>query len=206
MRTKNLMAVFVFVLTMWTAFPVKAWYSPSTQRWINRDPIEEHGGINLYTYVVNSPTSNLDPSGLDILPVNTNPDPFCAADCAKQHDDCLNRNMMLCGLAGAAAGAGGQAINTSATSPGKGRLLGGGPSGDYTSYSRRWLGRPVGRAIGRTPIGVAGVLGALAADLGAVAYCAVQYGNCVDNCPRASAHPPFPLNVVKNGPPPIIIR
>jgi RHS repeat-associated protein len=38
-------------------------YDPNLQRWINRDPIEERGGINLYTYVINSPISTIDPYG-----------------------------------------------------------------------------------------------------------------------------------------------
>ena len=42
-------------------------YSPSLGRWINRDPIEEDGGVNLYDYVVNNPIDFRDPSGLDIM-------------------------------------------------------------------------------------------------------------------------------------------
>ena len=32
------------------------YYSPELGRWINRDPIEEEGGVNLYTFVDNRPT------------------------------------------------------------------------------------------------------------------------------------------------------
>lgn len=35
-------------------------YEPTLQRWLNRDPIQERGGINLYAFVTNSPNSNLD--------------------------------------------------------------------------------------------------------------------------------------------------
>jgi RHS repeat-associated protein len=39
-------------------------YSPALGRWINRDPIEEDGGVNLYAYVDNDPIDWIDPSGL----------------------------------------------------------------------------------------------------------------------------------------------
>jgi uncharacterized protein RhaS with RHS repeats len=39
-------------------------YQVSAGRWLNRDPIAERGGINLYAYCANSPTSNADSLGL----------------------------------------------------------------------------------------------------------------------------------------------
>jgi RHS repeat-associated protein len=48
------------------------WYAPNLQRWLNRDPIEELGGINLYNYVLNNPINHADRDGL----VTT---AFCAA-------------------------------------------------------------------------------------------------------------------------------
>ncbi|MCC7531185.1 MAG: RHS repeat-associated core domain-containing protein [Candidatus Melainabacteria bacterium] len=39
-------------------------YSPALGRFMSRDPIEESGGINLYTYVGNDPINFADPSGL----------------------------------------------------------------------------------------------------------------------------------------------
>ncbi len=39
------------------------YYDPHLQRWINQDPIEENGGIGLYTYVGNAPTTAVDPDG-----------------------------------------------------------------------------------------------------------------------------------------------
>jgi hypothetical protein len=39
-------------------------YDPNLQRWIQRDPIGEQGGINLYQFVGNSPLFNVDPLGL----------------------------------------------------------------------------------------------------------------------------------------------
>jgi hypothetical protein len=40
-------------------------YSPGLGRWINRDPIQELGGLNMYMYVANNPTNLSDPYGLD---------------------------------------------------------------------------------------------------------------------------------------------
>jgi RHS repeat-associated protein len=39
-------------------------YSPTLGRWINRDPIRENGGTNLYEYSGNAPSMFVDPSGL----------------------------------------------------------------------------------------------------------------------------------------------
>lgn len=42
-------------------------YSSSMGRWISRDPIAEHGGINLYAYIKNKPVVGIDALGLDAL-------------------------------------------------------------------------------------------------------------------------------------------
>jgi RHS repeat-associated protein len=44
-------------------------YSPSLGRWLNRDPIVEQGGLNLYSFVYNSPTNLIDPDGKNPLVV-----------------------------------------------------------------------------------------------------------------------------------------
>jgi uncharacterized protein RhaS with RHS repeats len=41
-----------------------AFYDPGLQRWINRDPIQEEGGINLYGFVCNDPLNSIDTLGL----------------------------------------------------------------------------------------------------------------------------------------------
>jgi len=40
------------------------YYHPDLQRWINRDPLGEAGGINLYGFVGNDPVNRIDPWGL----------------------------------------------------------------------------------------------------------------------------------------------
>jgi RHS repeat-associated protein len=50
------------------AYAVGYWgrdYDPNLQRWIQRDPIGERGGLNLYGFVGNNPISFVDPLGLD---------------------------------------------------------------------------------------------------------------------------------------------
>ncbi|PYJ59379.1 MAG: hypothetical protein DME24_12920 [Verrucomicrobia bacterium] len=40
-------------------------YDPNLQRWLNRDPIDERGGINLFAYCRNNPVIFVDATGLD---------------------------------------------------------------------------------------------------------------------------------------------
>jgi len=40
------------------------YYQPSTGRWINRDPFDENGGMNLYGYVCDDPMNQIDLLGL----------------------------------------------------------------------------------------------------------------------------------------------
>ena len=41
------------------------YYDPNLQRWLNRDPIGEMGGLNLYTFINNEPVIGVDYFGLD---------------------------------------------------------------------------------------------------------------------------------------------
>jgi RHS repeat-associated protein len=46
------------------------YYSPELGRWLNRDPIEEQGGLNLYGFVQNDPADFFDIYGLWLGPVH----------------------------------------------------------------------------------------------------------------------------------------
>ena len=61
------------------------YYDPRQGRFINRDPIEEEGGINLYGFVGNNPLNAIDFLGLcdsegDIFPMGTDGDENCIED------------------------------------------------------------------------------------------------------------------------------
>ncbi len=53
----------VFALLLLLRTNALAFYDPGTQRWINRDPIQEKGGLNLFGFVRNKPISRNDPFG-----------------------------------------------------------------------------------------------------------------------------------------------
>ena len=50
-------------------------YHPPDGRWLNRDPIEEDGGLNLYAFAMNNSTARFDTDGCFVLPIMTIPDP-----------------------------------------------------------------------------------------------------------------------------------
>jgi RHS repeat-associated protein len=90
----------------------KRFYDPNLQRWINRDPIEERGGINLYGFAGNDPENLVDADGLgwwppskwpafrtgpppppSITPCTPAEAPICLAICMAQ-----NKMMNVCNI------------------------------------------------------------------------------------------------------------
>jgi len=57
-------------------------YDPNLQRWLNKDPIGEEGGINLYRFVINSPPNAADPLGLKTISFKIGFDDTAAGDYA----------------------------------------------------------------------------------------------------------------------------
>ena len=70
-------------------------YYPILGRFLNRDPIQEGGGLNLYSYAGNNPVMYVDPSGLSIWiegPSGSEPYPhksICIGNPLGQYD-CLS--------------------------------------------------------------------------------------------------------------------
>jgi uncharacterized protein RhaS with RHS repeats len=60
MKTSILIVLLLLTLTRLT----QAVYDPVQGRWVNRDPIGEAGGINLYAFVNNAGINSVDPLGL----------------------------------------------------------------------------------------------------------------------------------------------
>jgi RHS repeat-associated protein len=57
-------------------------YSAILARWINRDPIEEWGGANVYVFLMNSPIYGVDPRGQEMWLFAKNLDPAAVLDAA----------------------------------------------------------------------------------------------------------------------------
>jgi RHS repeat-associated protein len=61
-------------------------YAPNLQRWLNRDPIEEKGGVNLYGFVHNSPLNGFDALGMRLTCIKW--EPYWEAEGYSSADEC----------------------------------------------------------------------------------------------------------------------
>ncbi len=64
---RNVAIALAIIALLSIAEMARAFYDPSSQRWLNRDPIEEDGGVNLYRFVGNSLPNFIDDFGLQCL-------------------------------------------------------------------------------------------------------------------------------------------
>ena len=71
----------VLLVLLGTMSSARAYYDPGEQRWLNRDPIQEAGGVNTFAFVKNSPNQAVDALGLTITV-----DKDCKADYDKAKD------------------------------------------------------------------------------------------------------------------------
>jgi RHS repeat-associated protein len=181
-------------------------YDPGMQRWLNRDPLGEEGGVNLYLIVENDPVGRLDPLGLEtVFQLRVpKPAPWCVASCDKQLADCMNASTIVCSGIGATAAATAQYYNKTGIKP-PGGVAGGGRSGRYTSRTRLRYGRGLGRTIGRTPVGAAALIGAGVVDMLGLGTCGVLRELCVGRCPVVWENPAM-FNTYNNLPPAVVIQ
>jgi RHS repeat-associated protein len=70
------------------------WYDGKDGRWISRDPIGIKGGINLYAYVDNAPSVNIDSAGLfnKLYPDCVAQVKQCMTSCGKEFNECWDNN------------------------------------------------------------------------------------------------------------------
>jgi uncharacterized protein RhaS with RHS repeats len=69
MRTKtSRLLLGILLLVVFANISASAFYDPGTQRWLNRDPIGERGGINLFEFTYSNPINETDPEGLCVTP------------------------------------------------------------------------------------------------------------------------------------------
>jgi hypothetical protein len=64
MRTKtSRLLLGILLIVMFGNISASAFYDPGTQRWLNRDPIGEDGGINLFEFGFSDPLNTIDSFG-----------------------------------------------------------------------------------------------------------------------------------------------
>ena len=73
---KSFSLIAVLIILLGYTELAQAFYNPETGSFLNRDPIEERGGENLYGFVRNDGVGRVDVLGLLIESYDTNPDQF----------------------------------------------------------------------------------------------------------------------------------
>jgi uncharacterized protein RhaS with RHS repeats len=83
MKALNLIRklLLVPVLLAWFGSSAQAFYDASVGRWLVRDPIGENGGLNLFAYVGNNPTSLSDAFGLAATATPTSGNKWTTENC-----------------------------------------------------------------------------------------------------------------------------
>jgi hypothetical protein len=172
-------------------------YDPNLQRWLNRDPILENGGINLYGFIENDPVQYVDVWGLK-------KDPACVNQCYKNLEACYSAGDIALAMTGggvgavAAAASGVMGCGPHTTPTGRDKMLFRG--GKPTQYCKN-----LAKGGGASFLAGAGV-GILALH----AKCLAEFAGCLSGCPdvpepkkcpAAPGAPPGPPNCNVNAPP-----
>ena len=141
-------------------------------KWVNRDPLEERGGLNLYAFALNEPTVLIDNLGLSSA---------CGAACEAAFNACMLDNFTL-GLAGGVGSSG-----FSGLARGGFRTPTGLPKRLCTIFGRGVLldglgGFGIGFTLGSVP-------------------CWAAYMGCLSGCPPTPPTPIWPYGGPVNAPP-----
>lgn len=67
MKTKQMLMLTLLFLGVLLSREAQAFYNPSTGRWLNRDPLGEAGGLNVYAFAQNRPVHLIDNLGLIVI-------------------------------------------------------------------------------------------------------------------------------------------
>ena len=67
MKDRKTISLITFLVVLLACVDLaQAYYNPEAGRWLNRDPIEERGGANIYGFVANDGINKWDYLGLDV--------------------------------------------------------------------------------------------------------------------------------------------